>query len=114
MTALNYIYRNLHAGKAFSIRYRGRVVDRLEHFVAHNVRFKVNESGRLRVIAEGHKNVHAFVCAESYALTNMSALGLYRVAYSPYRGPNFTIADEPIHEARAVLFMNGQCHLLEP
>lgn len=114
MTALNYIYRNLHKANAFSVRHRGRVVDRLVHFVAHNVRFKVNEAGRLRVIAERHKNVHAFVCAESYAPTDRSALGLTRVSYNPYRGPTFTIDGEPIHEAQSVLFVNGQCYLLEP
>jgi hypothetical protein len=114
MTALNYIYRNLHAGKAFSVRHRGRVVARLENFVAHNVRFKVNEAGRLRVIAERHKNVHAFVCAEHYEPTDRSALGLTRVSYNPFRGPTFVLNDEPIHEAQSVLFTNGQCYLLEP
>ncbi len=111
--ALNYIYRNLHLENAFSIRLRGRVVQRLVHFVAYNVRFKVNEAGRLRVLAEGHKNVHAFVCAEHYEPTDRSALGLNRVAYNPFRGPTFTVNGEPIHEAQSVLFVNGHCYLIE-
>lgn len=114
MVALNYIYRNLHLKDTFSVRYRGIVVQRLVNFVARDVQFKVNEKGRLRVIAERHKNVHAFVAARSYEPSDLSALGLNRVAYNPYRGPTFTVNGEPIHKARSVLFTNGQCFILEP
>lgn len=113
MSAKYYAYRNLHAGLAFSIRYRGRVVARLEDFVALNVQFKVNEAGRLRTIAERHKNVHAFVVAEHYEPNKIDALGLTRVSYNPYRASTFMVNCEPIFEAKAVLFTEGQCYLLE-
>ncbi len=112
MSAKYYIYRNLHRENAFSIRYRGRVVQRLVDFIAYDVTFKVNEAGRLRVIAERHKNVHAFVCAERFELTERSALGLTRVSYNPYKGSAFVVNGEPIFHATAVLFTGGQCFLL--
>ena len=113
MSAKYYIYRNLHAGEAFSVRHRGRVVNRLEHFIAQNVQFKVNEAGRLRTLTERHKNVHAFVVAELYVPSKIDALGLTRVSYNPFRASTFTVNGVPIMEAKAVLFTQGQCFLLE-
>ena len=112
MAAKFYIYRNLHLENTFSIRHRGRVIDRLQGFLAHNVTFKVNEAGRQRVLTERRKNVHAFVVAESYEPLDMMSLGLNRVSYNPYRGPTFTLHGEPIHKAKTVLFSDGHCHLV--
>lgn len=113
MAAGLYIYRNLHRGLCFSIRLRGRVIDRQEHFIARNVRFKVSEAGRLSVVSTRHKVVHAFVVAESYELTKTDALGLTGVRYNPYLTSTFQVNDEPIYEAAAVLFQHGQCYLIE-
>ncbi len=110
--AKNYIYRNLHAGKAFSVRYRGKVVQRLTEFVALGVTFKVNELGRLRVIEERQKNVHAFVVAESIIQTQFSIADLQKVSYNPYTMSSFTINGVPIREAQGVVFSNGHCYLL--
>lgn len=116
MAAKHYIYRNLHLKDTFSIRFRGVVIDRLVAFIAYDVRFKVNEAGRLRVLSEGHKNVHAFVVAERYEAliypTKTVSLGLNRVSYNPYSGSTFKVNGDPIFIAPKVLFNQGQCFLL--
>jgi hypothetical protein len=60
-----YIYRNLHTG-GFSIKLRGKVVDRSNSFIANDISFKINEIGRQRVIMERQKNVHAYIVADEY------------------------------------------------
>lgn len=104
-----FIYRNLHRTHVFSIRERGRVVDRLVDFVAHDVRFKVNELGRLRVIRERQKNVHAFVVAQRVSKGSFELGSL--VTYNPYSADTFMCDGEPIHVADAVIFTNGKCYL---
>lgn len=112
MPAKNYIYRNLHAGKAFSVRYRGKVVQHLSEFVALGVSFKVNELGRLRVIQQQRKNVHAFVVAERVISTQVQVAGLQKVSYNPYTMSTFTVNGVPIREAQSVVFSNGHCYIL--
>lgn len=87
-----FIYRNLHRGHAFSIRDRGRVVDRLVDFVAHDVRFKVNELGRLKVVRERQKNVHAFVVAQSISKDSYELGPL--VTYNPYLANTFMCGNQ--------------------
>lgn len=55
------IYKNLHNG-LFSVMQDNLVVAHIENFKMSSVIFKVNESGRQRVIQEKKKNVHAFIC----------------------------------------------------
>lgn len=54
------IYKNLHNG-LFSVMQNGLVVAHIESFIMNNASFKVNESGRQRVLKEKKKNVHAFI-----------------------------------------------------
>ena len=54
------IYKNLHNG-LFSVMQNGLVVAHIESFLLNNVVFKVNESGRQRVLKEKQKNIHAFI-----------------------------------------------------
>lgn len=56
------VYRNLHNG-LFSIQDKdtGLVVGHAESVSMIDCEFKVNESGRQRVLKEKRKNVHAFV-----------------------------------------------------
>ena len=55
------IYKNLHNG-LWSVRQHGLVVAHIESFMMRQVFFKVSQVGRLKVIREKRKNVHAFVC----------------------------------------------------
>ena len=107
-----FIYRNLHHGQAFSIRERGRVIERPTDFVAYNVRFKVGEAGRQRVLRERQKNVHAFVVAERYSIAAVIIDDLMPVTYNPYEHDSFMCGDKPIHTASAVAFSGGRCYFM--
>jgi hypothetical protein len=109
-----YIYRNLTAGTdVFSIRYRGKVIDRDNWFEAENVTFKVNESGRKRVLEERQKNVHAFVVAENYTFTDGKIDGRAIITYNPYTLSYFTCNGLRIDSAKRVLFRYGKCYLID-
>jgi hypothetical protein len=109
-----YIYRNLHTG-GFSIKHRGIVVKRDNFFIAENVMFKVNESGRQRVIKEKRKNVHAYTVCDKYipARNKNSVDKLPIITYNPYKSAKFTCGNCSIEKAHKVLFKNGKCYLLE-
>lgn len=111
-----YIYRNLHT-KGFSIKLRGRVVDRDNFFIGENVTFKVNELGRQRVIKEKRKNVHAYSVAERYTFAANSDADLVDnlpvITYNPYTAAYFTCNGLPIANAKKVLFLRGKCYLLD-
>jgi hypothetical protein len=113
MPAKYYIYRNLHLKDTFSVRHRGIVIGRYQNLIAEGVTFVVNEAGRQRVLTEGRKNVHAFVCAEHLIPTDRVSPGLTRVSYNPRRGPSFMANDQPITQAKAVHFQGGSCYLVE-
>lgn len=110
-----YIYRNLRTG-GFSVRYRGRVINRLNIFTAQNVIFKVNEPGRQRVIKEGRKNVHAFVVADRYKGLINREYGLdklMKVMYNPYIDTQFMYNGKKIYKASEVIFQNGGCFIIK-
>lgn len=113
-----YIYKNLRTG-GFSIRYRGKVIDRLYTFSAIGVEFKINELGRQRVIKERQKNVHAFVVADKYIAKNYPILkgdlldNKGRVTYNPYTAAHFVCDGKRIDKAKKVVFQNGLCFLKE-
>lgn len=111
-----YIYRNLHTG-GFSIKQRGRVIDRDNFFIAKNVTFKVNELGRQRVIKEKRKNVHAYSVCDKYTFASNKDADLVDrlsvVTYNPYVAGYFTCDGQKIENANTVLFCKGRCYLLE-
>jgi hypothetical protein len=114
MVAKFFIYRNLHLKDTFSIRFRGRVIDRLTDFIAHDAQFRVSQRGRSRVILQKQKNVHAFVVANAYqVMDTINLRELTRISYNPYMSTHFMLNDAPIHAASTVLFTNGQCYLVK-
>lgn len=112
MAAKFFVYRNLHRGLAFSVRFRGRVVDRLENFIATDVEFRVSEAGRQTVLTRKRKEVHAFVVCSAYHPTQMEPSGLTGVRYNPYTMSTFQVDGKSIYQADAVLFAGGRCYLL--
>lgn len=73
-----------------------------------NVRFKVNESGRQRVLREKQKNVHAFVVADRVEDLATSET-LRQVSYNPYKNKSFMLDDEPVFTAGRVILKDGRC-----
>jgi len=112
-TAKFYIYRNLHTG-GFSIKQRGRVIGRDDHFIAEDVVFKVSNIGRQRVIDEKRKNVHAYAVSDKYTFAgNKDIDGLEVITYNPYIADHFTCNGKKITEAKEVLFKQGKCYFIE-
>lgn len=89
------VYFNLHKN-CFSIKARktGRVIGHADWIALEDVTFHVSEAGRLRVLRERKKNVHATVRG---TVTTVAALDAARhndpslasVSYNPYQGPYF-------------------------
>jgi len=93
------VYRNLQRG-GYSVqlrqpghKYDRRVIAHSDSIMLQSVRFVVSEAGRLRVIREQRKNVHAF--AEGLwagrGWYDRSTLGLSPVVYNPYQSGNFRL-----------------------
>lgn len=65
------IYRSLHK-KCYSVSYNGVVIMHSTSIIADNATLFVSEAGRQRVLATGHKNVHAYVQATDIAVDTLS------------------------------------------
>ena len=81
------VYKNLHNG-LWSVRQAGIVVIHASNIFLRDVVYRVQEGGRLRVVREKRKNVHAFV--EGY-LINSKEL----------RAGTIHMADEELHHTPA-------------
>jgi len=117
MRAKYYVYWNLHK-KCYSVRFRGRVIHRLDRLIGVNVTFRVSEAGRKRVLREQVKNVHAFAVCDTIVfcngyrsnacythwervLTNKSPKNL--ATYNPYENATFVDKNSrPVHSADIV------------
>jgi hypothetical protein len=106
-----YIYWNLHKD-CYSVRYKGKVIGHYDSLVAANVRFRVSEKGRQRVLAECRKNVHAFVVADKIfpkadPMELLDVSHFESVRYNPYCFSTFVDAYEnPIFVAGCVWLTN--------
>lgn len=112
-------YRNLNISNCFSIRqrsgpFKGRVTGYAKCIVLSNPQIIISEAGRVRVIREKHKNVHAYVRGELTAFkselsTELQKLAIKVITYRPYESANFFCirTGEPvrvINQYVAVLF----------
>lgn len=109
-----FAYRNLHQKcislKALEGENKGRVIAHVSWCLLKNAQAKVSQVGRLRVIAEQQKNVHAGIVGE---LTEMNCITLRyngdfsqlvkedcsdepkcKVTYNPYKFDSFVFADD--------------------
>lgn len=94
------VYRNITSG-TWSIldRRTGRVVARRKQVGLRDAKFIVRQGGRLRVLAERRKNVHAFV---SGILAPTRGTGRM-VRYNPYETETFVDrAGRPVLTAKEV------------
>ena len=97
-----FVYFNLHK-KVWSIRamegpQKGRVIKHAETVALHNVKPKVSEAGRRRVISEQRKNVHAGIVGELIETGKTwfrEPIRAREITYNPYKGPSFTYRDQP-------------------
>ena len=110
------IYRNLRKN-CLSIQSRervdyGKVIAYCKSIFVKRPKFTVREKGRLKVLEEGRKNVHAFIVGECPSLKlwsslrdiKMSGNSTTKVFYNPYKYSTFVDKDgNPVHKARAVV-----------
>ena len=110
------IYRNLHKN-CLSVQSRervdyGKVIAHCKSIFVKRPKFIVREKGRLKVLEESRKNVHAFIVGECPSLelwswlrdVKMGGNPTTKVFYNPYKYSTFVDKDgNPVHKARAVL-----------
>lgn len=101
------VYFNLH-NRLFSVMSGGKVVAHLPHIRLKDVKFKVSESGRQRVLENQRKNVHAYVEGTfDHQPYNMFSLE-QGVTYNPYKHEFFVRTHDlsPIYTAKAAVLKN--------
>ena len=120
------IYRNLHKN-CLSIQSRerenyGKIIGYCKSIFLKRPKFVVREKGRLKVIKESRKNVHAFIVGECPNLTlwswqnrditmNGVTFSIFgwgtpttKILYNHYKYSTFVDkVGNPVHKARAVL-----------
>ena len=110
------IYRNLQKN-CLSVQSRervdyGKVIAYCKSIFVKRPKFIVRENGRLKVLEEGRKNVHAFIVGECPSLKlwswlrdiKMGGNSTTKVFYNPYKYSTFVDKDgNPVHKARAVV-----------
>lgn len=115
-TAKFYVYRNLRT-KNFSVRYKGKVIKRLNEFEMFDVEFTVNVIGRAKVLETKQKNVHAFVSSlkepfEKHLKLDINEIVNNKITYNPYKTDKFMYKNEKIVKAKHVVFVNNGCYKL--
>lgn len=92
------VYRNLHKAlwsiMALEGPEYGRVIDRSDTVLLRDVTARVRESGRLKVIAENRKNVHAGIIGQLESTEPQPWDGGARVTYNPMTDTTFVYAGE--------------------
>ena len=90
------VYKNLHTG-TWSVRQDGVVKVHTDYITLKNVKFKVGQKGRERVLREKAKNVHAFVqgylCSVYDLNNNVPDFGMHSITYNPYLYDSFVNCD---------------------
>lgn len=97
-----FVYFNLHK-KLWSVKAlegpdKGRVVARTGYVELENVKPRVSQAGRERVLREKRKNVHAGLVGEwvGYGVSVYNTpLPQTEITYNPYKSGNFYYRQEP-------------------
>ena len=116
------IYRNLHKNCFSVLKYNPekkgyRLYAHIDEAILYGVKTKVSEAGRNRVIKEKAKNVHAFIFAESFVITESESIESYpdELYYNPYTTEQFInkTTGEHIFSCAKVMVRNCKAHILE-
>lgn len=110
MKAKYYLYRNLHTN-TFSVQHKQKVIDHPISCIMFDVKFKVSQKGRKRVLETRRKNVHAKVAATSYAsIPSSQDLRDYdEVFYNPYLYDQFTlVSGSPVYSAEHAICIDNR------
>jgi hypothetical protein len=108
-----FVYFNLHRKclsiKALSGPNKGRVIAHASSVILADALFKVSEAGRMRVIQEKRKNVHAGIVGTVQSMDNMADYVKWAylgnpVKYNPYKFESFVLSkgEQPVYTAALV------------
>lgn len=97
-----FVYKNLHATRknggitVYSVKAlegpdKGKVIARSSHVLLEDVRPKVSQAGRLRVLREGRKNVHAGLVGNLRSIKRRPFHG-QPITYNPYKYETFVLS----------------------
>ena len=112
MSAKYYTYFNLHK-RVWSVKYKGKVIKHLKNCWIPHATTKVNEKGRLRVVKERRKNVHAFLVSDSCPIEILDIEpgirdSYHRVWYNPYETNQFLVGDSYAKNLKGVFCLGGK------
>jgi hypothetical protein len=111
MTTKAKVYFNIRK-RVFSVVVAGRVAYHANMVMLGNCKFKVSEAGRLRVLKQGRKNVHAFIYGDLLAIDMPITVkdDARQVTYNPYKYETFVSRDtlERIDSANLVYLKADQ------
>jgi len=98
------VYFNLHK-KCYSIKQSGLVIGHCDGLRLRDATFKVNESGRQRVLREKQKNIHAFVTGYVRNVDQCGSFDSQQVTYNPYKYESFVSSThlQPVTSALYVI-----------
>jgi len=105
------VYFNLHKNLlSIQARVNGswKVLKHTRQICLENVRFKVSEAGRQRVIRDKRKNVHAFVEGVAAKAFNRNKLPTAIVTYNPYELERFHDGEKYVDTADSVRISGKQ------
>lgn len=104
------VYRNSHK-KCWSIKEGKLPVKHATQLLLYNCLFHVSQSGRLRVLWQKKKNVHAWIKGTIVETIHWSSVCMEafwtwkEVKYNPYKSPCFVYDNnKPIYSANKVFF----------
>lgn len=100
-----FVYKNLHKD-TYSLRTNGRVFRHSDWVMLSDVKFKVSETLRQKVIAERQKNIHAGPLGAGWSTdvyeirTRLLVVekDLQEIYYNPYKTDSFVLKDN--HDVR--------------
>ena len=89
-----YVYFNLHK-KCWSVRQSGKIIEHTNQVMLRDCRYLVAQAGRLKVLKEKKKNVHAGV--SGYLVDSVPNVPEYssELTYNPYRYKTFVSKADP-------------------
>jgi len=120
-----YAYRNLHTG-GFSIKNKGKVIERPFMFIMVDAEFRVSQAGRKRAIDQQQRNVHAYVVAdyvESYDFDDDRVISIgvnifnnklfTEVTYNPFHLDSFVTADKkiPVEKSEFIVALQDKVYM---
>ena len=115
------VYRNLR-DKCWSVRQDGRVKFHTLYAFLRDVKFKVSQAGRKRVLKKKQKNVHAFVVGlltnpcQKFATSHIVIKEKYSaIIYNPYTHQSFIrVDDKKVVKTAKYVDMRNEDYIEDP